>query len=124
MPQTPGRPRRRSSEAAAGARSTAAGARQATSEHEHEPDSKLSTFTYRGRAVEIHAAEKGCCVVIDGERVDYVVDDDGIYSHELAYQKLGSPEELAEELIRQWGQARVERTPVPHDHNHDHGHEQ
>jgi hypothetical protein len=41
----------------------------------------------------------------------------------MAYQKFGSPEELAEEVIRQWGQAKVERTPVPHDHDHDHDHD-
>jgi hypothetical protein len=91
----------------------------------HDPGSKLSTFTYRGKNVEVHAGEQGCCVVIDGELVLYDVDDDGIYSHDLAYQKFGSPEELAEELIRQWGTAKIKRTPVPHEHGpgheHDHG---
>jgi hypothetical protein len=115
MPRTPGRQRRAPSRSKA-----ATGARHGGSEHTHEPGSKRSDFTYRGKAVEVHAGEKGCCVVIDGERVDYVVDEDGIYSHELAYQKFGSPEELAEEVIRQWGQAKIERTPVPHDHDHDH----
>jgi hypothetical protein len=87
-------------------------------EHEHEPGSILSTFTYRGKSVEVHGGEKGCCVVIDGERIDYMIEPDGIYSHEMAYQKFGSPEELAEEVIRQWGQAKIARTPVPHDHDH------
>jgi hypothetical protein len=114
MPRTPGRQRRPSSQP------KAAPSRKNASEHKHEPGSELRTFNYRGKSVEVHAAEKGCCVVIDGERVDYVVDDDGVYSHELAYQKFGSPEELAEEVIRQWGQAKVARTPVPHDHDHGH----
>ena len=87
-------------------------------EHQHEPGSILSTFTYRGKSVEVHGGEHGCCVVIDGERVDYMIEPDGIYSHEMAYQKFGSPEELAEEVIRQWGQAKIARTPVPHDHDH------
>ena len=116
MPKTPDRQRRLSS------KPKPAASRKAASEHKHETGSELRTFSYRGKSVEIHAAEKGCCVVIDGERVDYVVDDDGVYSHELAYQKFGSPEELAEEVIRQWGQAKVARTPVPHDHDHDHDH--
>ena len=115
MPRTPRRDSKATSKPASKGTSASA------TKHEHEPGSDLRTFSYRGKSVEVHAAEKGCCVVIDGERVDYVVDDDGIYSHELSYQKFGSPEELAEEVIRQWGQARIERTPVAHDHDHDHG---
>lgn len=117
MPPTPrrqSRPARRAKPATAAR--TAATARSASAKHEHEPGSKRSTFNYRGRSVEIHAGDVGCCVEIDGERVDYVVDADGIYSHDMAYQKFGSPEELAEEVIRQWGQARIKRTPVPLDH--------
>jgi hypothetical protein len=122
MPPTPRRRIRPARKA------TPATARSATTEHKHDPGSKRSTFSYRGRSVEIHAGDVGCCVEIDGERVDYVVEPDGIYTHDLAYQKFGSPEELAEELIRQWGQARIKRTPVPHDHgpghddDHDHDH--
>lgn len=123
MPQTPGRRRRPSSQSKAAAVHQPASSRKATGEHQHEPGSKLRSFDYRGRSVEIHAAEKGCCVVIDGERVDYVVDDDGVYSHDMAYMKFGSPEELAEEVIRQWGQAKIARTPVPHDHDHDNDHD-
>ena len=93
-----------------------------TTGHVHEPDSSLSTYTYRGKSVEVHAGEQGCCVVIDGELVEYVVEPEGIYSHDLAYQKFGSPEELAEELIRQWGTAKIKRMPVVHDHGHDHDH--
>jgi hypothetical protein len=118
MPPTPrrsSRPARRPKPA-----SSKAGA---ADKHQHEPDARTSTFSYRGKSVEVHAGEHGCCVVIDGERVDYVVEPDGIYSHEMAYQKFGSPEELAEEVIRQWGQAKIARTPVPHDHGHDHDHD-
>ena len=120
MPSTPRRPSRRATP-----RAKPASPRSAVAEHKHDPGSKRSTFSYRGKSVEIHAGDVGCCVEIDGERVDYVVEPDGIYSHDLAYQKFGSPEELAEELIRQWGQARIKRTPVPHDHGpgHDHDHD-
>lgn len=110
MPPTPRRPSRSARKA------KPSNARAAGGEHEHEPGSKRSTFSYRGKSVEVNAGEKGCCVVIDGERVDYVVDADGIYTHDMAYQKFGSPEELAEEVIRQWGQARIKRTPVPLEH--------
>ena len=116
MPPTPRRPNRSGSP-----RAKPAKARTAKTEHKHEAGSKLSTFSYRGRSVEIHGGDVACCVEIDGERVDYVVEADGVYSHDLAYQKFGSPEELAEEVIRQWGQAKIKRTPVPHDHGHDHG---
>ncbi len=119
MPRIPGQPSRPARQP------KAPSAVPAADKHKHDPDSKLSTFTYRGKNVDVHAGKNGCCVEIDGERVDYMVDDDGIYSHDLAYQKFGSPEELAEELIRQWGQAKIKRTPVPHDHGpgHDHDHE-
>lgn len=123
-PRRPGRPARKAKPPTARTLA-AANARSAAANHEHEPGSKRSTFNYRGRSVEIHAGDVGCCVEIDDERVDYVVEPDGIYTHDMAYQKFGSPEELAEELIRQWGQARIKRTPVPHDHGpgHDHDHD-
>ena len=117
MPSIPRRPSR-----PATSRAKPASARSAAAEHKHEPGSKRRTFSYRGRAVEINAGDVGCCIEIDGERIDYVVDDDGIYSHDMAYQKFGSPEELAEEVIRQWGQAKIKRTPVPPDHAHGQGH--
>ena len=121
MPPNPRRPSRsdRKAKPATARKATA------TAKHEHDPGSKRSTFSYRGRSVEVHAGDVGCCVEIDGERVDYVVEPDGIYTHDMAYQKFGSPEELAEELIRQWGQAKIKRTPVPHDHGpgHDHDHD-
>lgn len=115
MPSTPRRPSR-----SATSRAKPASARSPVAEHKHEPGSKRSTFSYRGRSVEVNAGDTGCCVVIDGERIDYVVDDDGIYTHDMAYQKFGSPEELAEEVIRQWGQAKIARTPAPLDHGSGH----
>jgi hypothetical protein len=84
------------------------------------------TFSFRGRSIEIQPTKEGCCgtLIIDGERVDYVVTDDGIYSHDMAYMTFGSPEELGEELLRQLGQAKISRTPVPLDHDHGQGHDQ
>lgn len=127
MPPNPRRPSRltRQAKSPTARTATAEGGRSAAAEHKHEAGSKRRSFSYRGRSVEIHAGDVGCCVEIDGERVDYVVDADGVYSHDLAYQKFGSPEELAEEVIRQWGQAKIKRTPVPHDHGpgHDHDHD-
>ena len=112
MPTTPRRPGR------SARRPKASKGSSTPTEHVHEPGSKLSVFTYRGKSVEVHAGEHGCCVVIDGDLVEYTIEPDGIYSHDLAYQKFGTPEELAEELIRQWGTAKIKRTPVAHDHDH------
>ena len=40
---------------------------------------------------------------VDGRDVMYEQSAEGVYSHELMYQRSSTPEELAEELVRQWG---------------------
>src|SRR3954468_13483003 len=77
-------------------------------------------FTFRGRQIEIlpkggtdrampehHMTTPGVRVNgilrIDGREVAFEQTEEGVFSHEFMYQRFGSPEELAEELVRQWG---------------------
>lgn len=73
-------------------------------------------FQFRGRTVEIMPPSEHDVAVarkahhpaqgmlrIDRRDVMYEQTDEGIYSHEMMYQRFSTPEELAEELVRQWG---------------------
>lgn len=58
---------------------------------------------------------------IDDEAFPVEVTEHGVLSHEMAFTEYGSIDELAEDIIRQRGTAKVERGDHPHDHSHDHG---
>ena len=92
-------------------------------------------FTFRGRQIEIlpmagtdramaehHKAVPGVRVDgllrIDGREVAYEQTEEGVFSHEFMYQRFGTPEELAEELVRQWGTniPAPPTTPMPMPH--------
>jgi len=99
-----------------------------------EPDKAAPRgFTFRGRQIEIlpmggtdrampghHMATPGVRVDgllrIDGREVAYEQTDEGVMSHEFMYQRFGTPEELAEELVRQWGTHIPEAMPMPMPH--------
>lgn len=65
----------------------------------------IQKLVYRGRVIEIGPKR----LLIDGEEIHFEETEDYVYSHEFAYAHLGSSEELAEELIRQWGAAKIQR---------------
>jgi len=76
--------------------------------------SAKAPFQFRGRTIEIlppgshdkamaHAAPGHRMLRVDGRPVMYEQTDEGVYSHEAMYQRFSTPEELAEELVRQWG---------------------
>lgn len=80
------------------------------------PGSKpKAPYQFRGRTIEIMPpsdadvakARLGSpaegMLHVDGRMVMYEQTDEGIYSHDLMYQRFSTPEELAEELVRQWG---------------------
>jgi len=72
-------------------------------------------FQFRGRTIQImppsdrdlemarHGKPAKGMLRVDGRDVMYEQTDEGIYSHEMMYQRFSTPEELAEELVRQWG---------------------
>jgi len=78
------------------------------------PRAKTS-YQFRGRTIEIVPPNEHQMAMarpdkpaqgtlrIDGRDVMYEQTDEGVYSHEMMYQRFSTPEELAEELVRQWG---------------------
>jgi hypothetical protein len=67
---------------------------------------------YLGHTIEL-APHK---ITIDGEEVHYEESEDYIYSHEMAFRHYGSREELAQDIARQWGTAKIEHgRPHPHE---------
>ena len=103
----------------------------------HSPKSKGSSkkpttsaepvaYTYRGKSI-MHepAAEEGMAgeLTVDGRAVHYERTSEGVTSHAFMYMVFGSPFELAEELIRQWGESGVEpRRSDPDAGGHGHRH--
>jgi hypothetical protein len=80
-----------------------------------KPTSATTAYQFRGRTIEIlppGAPDTGKAPTdapmlrtlrVDGRDVMYEQTDEGVYSHEMMYQRFSTPEELAEELVRQWG---------------------
>jgi hypothetical protein len=83
-------------------------------------------YTYRGRQIEIKkGGEKDSFgretveLLIDGHAIELEQSEHGVSSHALMFREFSTPQELAEELVKQWGSAKPE--PVsPHRHHHDH----
>jgi hypothetical protein len=78
-------------------------------------------YTYRGRSIEINPASQlkrsagHGLVVIDSVEVPYHKTVDGVHSHEFfAFRDFGNVYELAEALVRQWG----DTIPDQSDHAH------
>jgi hypothetical protein len=103
--------------------------------HGEEPPPAGSTYVFRGRtiaiapsredrAARVKAQERVAGVLrIDGYEVPYEETDEGVHSHEMMFQRFSSPEELAEELVRQWGTSLPTRSAMPpHEHGSEPGH--
>ena len=70
--------------------------------------SQARESTYRGKT--IRCDDK--MVLVDGVPVHFERSEEGVYAHmEATYRIYGSPEELGEDLIRQWGEAQIMRHP-------------
>ena len=86
-------------------------------------------YVFHGRTVEVMRPSAGDLanarddkpamgmLRIDGRDVMYEQTDEGVYSHELMYQRFSTPEALAEELVRQWGTHLPPPLPMHHEHN-------
>ena len=85
-------------------------------------------YNYRGRRVQIvppgQVNMNGLnTLMIDDKSIEYTHTEDGVYSHTMMFQVFGTPYELAEAIIRDWGTADVQMTPMSHDdqNGHEHG---
>lgn len=92
----------------------------------HGAGSVLERSIYRGRTIEVHrpahrAEGTGATkLLIDGQEISIELTELGYLSHDSMFKVFSSPFELAEDLIRQWGDALVRPAHHP-DAAHDHG---
>jgi len=77
-------------------------------------------YVYRGRKIEVRKDDERQRLFIDDQEVEMEQTENGVLSHEFMFQLFGTPFELAEELIKQWGGAKIERAQKPSDHPHHH----
>lgn len=66
------------------------------------------SFEYRGKTIEIVPSREMSILRIDGQEIVYEQTEEGVYSHSMAHKLYGSPDELAEDLVRQWGNAAID----------------
>ena len=78
--------------------------------------------TYRGRAIEVHRhgqhwapdeRASATRLLIDGKEISIERTELGYLSHDSMFKVYSSPFELAEDLIRQWGDAEVRPATHP-----------
>jgi hypothetical protein len=72
---------------------------------------------HRYRVERPRGRREGTRLFIDDEEIVLEEYEGGVMSHDIAFKMYGSPEELAEDLIRQWGTARIQRTHIDHPHH-------
>jgi hypothetical protein len=60
---------------------------------------------------------------IDGQEIEIEEAVDGVLSHQNMFRVYSSPFELAEDLIRQWGDQAIKPAAMPDDHDHGHTHD-
>jgi hypothetical protein len=77
-------------------------------------------YIYRGHtiSVEYHPEHDHRHLNIDGVRIHYEITAGGVHSHDSMFQHYGSPYELAEDLIKQWGETELKSGEAPPPHNH------
>ena len=87
--------------------------------------------TYRGRRIEVVRAPAALRtgektpsrLYVDGREIEFEETEDGVMSHQSMFKVYSSPFELAEDLIKQWGEREIQPADHPnHDHDDDHDH--
>lgn len=79
-------------------------------------------WTYMGRQIDLSQAKGKYRLLIDGREIHMEQRESGVISHEFTFMEFGSPQELAEALIRQWGTAKIDFTPMSPDAQAHAGH--
>jgi hypothetical protein len=82
-------------------------------------------YDYRGRTIKVQKGRKDALarasmrLFIDDQEVEIEQTESGVHSHAFMFKEFGTPFELAEELIKQWGDAemRSDQPSPPHPHH-------
>jgi hypothetical protein len=78
-----------------------------------------NTYEYRGRSISTKPGkDKGSTILtIDDKEVRCYETESGVTCDDAMYMEFGSTQELAEHLIKQWGTAKIDRTPANGGHH-------
>ena len=88
--------------------------------HPH-PGGERCECEYRGHKIVVDGARESLHLTIDGEEIDVHQTETGVLSHAAMFREFSNAFELAEELIRDWGDARLENPSFRPGHpHHDH----
>lgn len=83
-----------------------------------EDSTEKSQYMYRGRNIMIEKSPERTKtrLFIDDLEIEMEQTEEGVLSHQFMFKVFGTPFELAEELIKQWGTAKPGQVPQPPDH--------
>ena len=88
-------------------------------DHDHQHPEKPCDLVCRGRKISIQGDKGNLRLLIDGEEIPVERTERGGYvAHANMFQEYGSLEELAQDLIRDWGSAKIKHSKVPGGHHH------
>jgi len=90
-----------------------------------ETSTEQVQYNYRGRTIKVQKGRKDALartplrLFIEDQEVEIEETESGIQSHTFMFKEFGTPYELAEELIKQWGDAEMKSNqPLPpHPHH-------
>lgn len=86
---------------------------------QHDDSQERTEYTYRGRKIELYREGEQARLIVDGLEIEMEQNEEGVLSHSFMFKRFGTPFELAEELIKQWGNAKINLSPTPPPH-HNH----
>jgi len=88
--------------------------------HHHPPGgAQRCECEYRGHKIVVEGTGENLRLTIDGQEIDVRQTESGVTSHAAMYREFSNAFELAESLLRDWGEAQVENPsfrPGHHDH--------
>jgi hypothetical protein len=99
--------------------------RQPAREERPTDSTEQLQYDYRGRTIKLQNGRKDALarapmrLFIDDQEVEIEQTENGVHSHAFMFKEFGTPFELAEELIKQWGDAEMKSDQKPPPHPHD-----
>jgi hypothetical protein len=88
--------------------------------HHHEHGEEGCEQIFLGRTISIQKQKGKLHLSIDGEEIPVEDTGRGFITHANMFKEYGSLEELAQDLVKQWGTAKIEHSKVPDPSHHKH----
>lgn len=78
------------------------------------PEEQQGPYIFRGRKIEVREEGEKKHLFIDDQEVEMEQTDSGVLSHFFMFKEFGTPYEFAEELVKEFGEAKIPLKPAVH----------